>query len=125
MARNTNKMYEPLTHVNPGVCPKCLKPTMVIDEQDRIFALIDEDGIAGHFIVTTTKIFSCLSCGFTSTSYVPTDKGYRYSPSGDDKYIIEQNRTLNPTTDTTNYLVKETKQNDSTCSISHTRIEPH
>lgn len=90
--RNTNKLYEPFKLIGAGVCPKCLRPEMTICELDSIYMSMDEDGVPGDCMVDTNKIFVCRNCGFTTTNYVATDKGYRYSPYGYDKYIKSINR---------------------------------
>lgn len=96
MARNSNKVYEPFKPVEPGICPICHMASMAMRERDTIYARMDEDGIAGDFILNTEKTFFCTNpvCGFFTDKYIATDKGYRYSPIGNDDYIKELNKTI-------------------------------
>lgn len=89
---NTNKLYEPFTVFPPCVCPECFQSTMAYKETDNVYARLDEDGIAGDFVVNTQKIFTCLNCGFTTDKYIATDKGWRFNPHHDDDYILEKNK---------------------------------
>lgn len=96
-SRNSNKVYEPFKPVDPGVCPVCHMPTMAMRERDTIYSRLDEDGIAGDFYLDSESTFFCTNpaCGFVTDKYIATDKGYRYSPYGNDDFIKEQNKTIN------------------------------
>lgn len=107
----TNKLWEPFSNANPGICPNCGQPTMTILERDTIFYLLDEDGIPTDPICDTQKKFTCMKCGFVTDKYVCTDRGYRYSPFGFDDYIKYLNRIPRSYTRVdVNPLVKEEKK---------------
>lgn len=107
MGRRTNAMYNPFKDLPPGVCPKCHEPALAINELDHIMYSLDENGIPENGVCDTTRIFTCLKCGFTSTDYVPTDKGWRYNPHNDSEYIIKKNSIAKPYSVQGNPLVKE------------------
>lgn len=91
--KNTNKAYEPFTVCPPGVCPVCHQSTMIRLCTERSWAEIDEDGVdtLSASDVSVYNRFVCTNCGFGTDSYIDTDKGWRFSPSGDDDYIRKMN----------------------------------
>ena len=111
----TNKLWEPFSYVPPGACPKCGEPTMGMIERDSIYYLLDEDGVPTLPYCTTVKGFTCIKCGFSTTDYICTDKGYRYNPYDQGEFIKEINRI--PRSDTMvdrNPLVKEKSKDGRT-----------
>ena len=92
--KNSNKLYEPIKILPPGVCPSCHKPSMAYREQDVLFGRLDDDGIPGEFVMNSNKIFTCLECGFTTDKYVVTDSGYRFNPHDDGDYIKSINKKI-------------------------------
>lgn len=94
MKKNSNKMYEPIKILPPGVCPSCHKAAMAYREQDVLFGRLDDDGIPGDFVLDSNRIFTCLECGFTTDKYIMTDSGFRFNPHDDDEFIKSDNKTL-------------------------------
>ena len=92
--KNSNKLYEPIKILPPGVCPSCHKPAMAYREQDVLFGRLDDDGIPGEFVMDSNKIFTCLECGFTTDKYIATDSGYRFNPHDDGDYIKSINKKI-------------------------------
>lgn len=92
MARRTNELYEPLKKMPPCLCPKCFKPTLALSEVDHLMYQLDENGLPMNAVCSTVRAFYCLECGFSSSDFIPTDKGWRYNPHDDAEYIIEQNK---------------------------------
>lgn len=95
MARNTNKAFEPFTALPPGVCPRCHYAMMGHVMNTATYFRMDEDGIDtlphGSGDEFVDDIFVCMACGFMSTDYVSTDKGWRFNPHDDAAYIRARN----------------------------------
>lgn len=107
MGRRTNGLYNPFEELPPCLCPKCYKPSLAINEIDHVMYSLDENGIPENGVCDTTRVFVCLECGFTSTKFIPTDKGWRYNPYHDDEYLINKNKISKPYMVDGNPLVKE------------------
>ena len=113
MARHSKKLYCPLTFLPDCVCPKCHQPHMAYKQTENIYATIDEDGLPGDFVVNSSMLFTCLSCGYTTEDeFVLTDNGFRYVFDGDKDRIKEMNSCHydeHYLPDDKNPLVKEAK----------------
>lgn len=75
--------YCPIKFIEPGKCPKCRRVNLCVKALTMDYYILDDNANPrAEFSTTPQYLTFCPNpkCGFTSNSFYPTPKGFKYVP---------------------------------------------